>query len=249
MYHDAGVPHAFKWTYDVNVSSAPIGVCSHLLRPTCGMTGMHPFQVMLHTFHLQQYAMHLLAVSAHAGGNSAQCLQHVWDEFHEAVRAWLHGQGQALPPSGPQLAAGHRHQRSTGAAGSLDRAAYVSVLRAFLALESGAAGGQLLLSQVAVDRILGLGRDAFAGLKALLAREDANVAAAVEALASQPELPGLLGLPADEVAALSDADVVALLLASPTLRGELRLVKSVESEPDTDGEDAGGEATDMDDSD
>jgi hypothetical protein len=50
-----------------------------------------------------------------------------------------------------------------------------------------------------------------------------------------------------QIGRLTDADIVALLLASPALRGELRLVRGIDSEPDTDGE--GGGATDMDDSD
>ena len=50
---------------------------------------------------------------------------------------------------------------------------------------------------------------------------------------------------------LSELDVAAMLLASPALRAELHAVRGVESEPDTGGEEdeAGGEATDMEDSD
>lgn len=100
-----------------------------------------------------------------------------------------------------------------------------------------------------MDRILGLGRESFSALKALLRREEAAVTGAVDALAAHAELPALLGLESEEVARLSDADVLGLLLATPALRAELKLVRRVESEPDTtdDENGGGGEATDMDD--
>jgi hypothetical protein len=105
--------------------------------------------------------------------------------MHEAVRVWLHAQGQALPPPGsssqgtghglqtrvsggyeaslPQYGSGaagplgnhhllHDTNNMLGLAGSaapgLERGAYAAALRAFLALEAGAASGHHMLSQV-----------------------------------------------------------------------------------------------------
>jgi hypothetical protein len=84
-------------------------------------------------------------------------------------------------------------------------------------------------------------------MQALLAREEAHVTAALEGLAYSADLGALLGLSPEDVARLSDADVVSLLLASPALRQELQLVRGVDSEPDTEAKEPEGEATDMED--
>jgi hypothetical protein len=52
---------------------------------------------------------------------------------------------------------------------------------------------------VAVDSILGLGRQSFAALKSLLAQEESTVTVALDQLASgKLDLPGMLGLSAGE---------------------------------------------------
>lgn len=100
-----------------------------------------------------------------------------------------------------------------------------------------------------MDKILGQSRKAFGALKGVLAKEQQHVMSALDALL-QPgtDLGSLLGLSSAELAAMSDADRLALLLASPVLRAELQLVHGIDSEPDTDADD-GMEATDLDDSD
>ncbi|GFH31089.1 uncharacterized protein HaLaN_30058, partial [Haematococcus lacustris] len=146
------------------------------------------------------------------GGNNYQCLQQVWEEMHEAMRVWLHSQGQALPvsagsqghlppatitvlppvqqpPLQQQGGGGYKHlgPRASWQAPGIDKTAFSTALTGLLALESGVAAGLSAvcppLSQVTVDKVAALRRAAYCGLRALLAREDSQVVSAFEALA------------------------------------------------------------------
>ncbi|KAJ9510639.1 hypothetical protein QJQ45_027556 [Haematococcus lacustris] len=108
----------------------------------------------------------LIVWLGYAGGNNYQCLQQVWEEMHEAMRVWLHSQGQALPvlagsqghlppatitvlppvqqpPLQQQGGGGYKHlgPRASWQAPGIDKTAFSTALTGLLALESGVAAG------------------------------------------------------------------------------------------------------------